>query len=138
MLLGNLGQDPDMRYTSSGTPVCNFSMATQENWTGQGGEKQSRTEWHKIVAWGKLAEICGEWLKKGKQVYIEGKLQTRKWDDREGITRYTTEVVASSMIMLGGGSGGGSQRQEPSEPSGYDGDYRDPQNAVPPDDDIPF
>ena len=108
ILIGNLGKDPEMRYTQSGTAVANFSLATTDSWTGKDGNKEERTEWHNIVAWARLAEICGQYLTKGRQVYIEGRIQTRKWEDRDGNTRYTTEVVAQNMQMLGGrGEGGG-------------------------------
>lgn len=108
ILIGNLGADPEVRYTPSGQAVANFRIATSENWTDREGQKQERTEWHRIVAWGKLAELAGEYLSKGRQVYIEGRLQTRQWDDREGQKRYTTEIVAQNMTFLGGrGEGGG-------------------------------
>ena len=99
ILVGNLGADPEVRYTKSGTPVASFSIATNKKWTDK-GEKKERTEWHKIVAWNKLGEICGEYLKRGNQVYIEGELQTRSWE-KDGIKHYTTEVVAYKMDMLG-------------------------------------
>lgn len=102
ILIGRLGDDPEVRYTAGGSAVANFSIATSEKWTDKdSGEKKERTEWHKIAAWGKLGEICGEYLKKGKQVYIEGHLQTRSWDDKDGNKKYMTEVVASTMVMLG-------------------------------------
>jgi single-strand DNA-binding protein len=101
ILVGNLGRDPQVRYTSSGTPVANFTMATSERWTDPSGERKERTEWHRIVVWGKQAEIVGDYLRKGKQVYIEGSLQTREWTDREGNKRYTTEVRAQRVQMLG-------------------------------------
>ena len=101
ILIGNLGRDPELRYTASGTPVANFTMATSERWTDASGEKKERTEWHRIVVWAKQAEIVGEYLRKGKQVYIEGSLQTRDWTDREGNKRYTTEVRAQRVQMLG-------------------------------------
>ena len=101
ILVGNLGADPTTRHTQSGTAVCNFNIATTERFNNKNGEREERTEWHRIVAWAKLAEICGEYLKKGKQVYIEGRLQTRQWDDKDGNTKYTTEVVAQNMVMLG-------------------------------------
>ncbi len=100
-LVGRLGRDPEQRFTSSGTPVTNFSMATDERWKDQSGERQTRTEWHQIVVWGRLAEICSQYLNKGKLVFIEGRLQTREWDDRDGNRRRTTEIVASDMQMLG-------------------------------------
>lgn len=101
ILVGNLGADPTMRYTPSGTAVANFNVATTERFTNRNGERDSRTEWHRVVAWGRLAEICNQYLKKGKQIYIEGRLQTRNWEDQSGNKRYTTEVVANNMVMLG-------------------------------------
>ena len=101
ILIGNLGRDPEVRYTPSGTAVANFTLATTDNWTNKGGEKESRTEWHRIVAWGRLGEICGEYLSKGSQVYIEGSLQTNEWEDQEGNKRKTTEIRAWRMQMLG-------------------------------------
>jgi single-strand DNA-binding protein len=105
ILVGNLGRDPEMKYTPDGTAIANFSIATSDEWKDKTtGEKKTKTEWHRIVAFRRLAEICGEYLKKGSQVYIEGKLQTRSWEDKEGNKRYTTEVVANQMQMLGGRS----------------------------------
>ncbi len=101
ILVGNLGRDPEVRFTPSGAAVANFTMATTERWTDPSGEKKERTEWHRIVVWGKQAEIAGEYLKKGRQVYVEGSLQTREWTDREGNKRYTTEVRAQRIQMLG-------------------------------------
>lgn len=101
ILIGNLGKDPELRYTPNGTAVGNFNIATNEVWTDKSGEKQTRTEWHRIVTWAKLAEICGEFLTKGKQVYIEGSIQTRSWDDKEGNKRTTTEIRAQRVVMLG-------------------------------------
>lgn len=101
ILIGNLGDDPEVRYTKSGQSVASFSLATSEKWTGKDGNKEEKTEWHKIVVWGKLAEICGEYLTKGKQVYIEGRLQTRDWEDKDGNSKQTTEIVANIMTMLG-------------------------------------
>ena len=101
MLIGNLGKDPELRYTTSGVAVATFSLATNESWKDQDGNQQERTEWHNIVAWKKLAEICAEWLKKGKKVYIEGRIQTRSYDDKNtGAKKYMTEIVADNMIML--------------------------------------
>jgi single-strand DNA-binding protein len=101
MLIGNLGKDPELRYTTSGVAVATFSIATNESWKDQDGNQQERTEWHNIVAWKKLAEICAEWLKKGKKVYIEGRIQTRSYDDKNtGAKKYITEIVAENMIML--------------------------------------
>ena len=103
MLIGNLGSDPELRFTPSGVQVANFSLATTESWTDKSGERQERAEWHRIVLWRRLAEIAGQYLKKGSKIYIEGKLQTRSWEDQNGQKRYTTEVVANSMEMLDGG-----------------------------------
>jgi single-strand DNA-binding protein len=108
IIVGNLGQDPELRYTGSGTAVCNLRLATNESYKDASGEWVDRTEWHSVVAWARLAEICNEYLKKGSQVYIEGSLQTRNYDDKDGITRYTTEIKAREMMMLGGREGGGS------------------------------
>ncbi len=148
MIIGNLGRDPEMRYTPDGTPVATFSVATTETWTGKDGQKESRTEWHRVVAWRGLAEICGEYLKKGKQVYIEGKIQTKEWQDRDGNKRYTTEIVARDMVMLGsprdnagpsaGNAGGYRSRPatepQPGPPDIPDNPYPDNQD----DEDIPF
>mgnify|MGYP001456294444 CR=1 FL=1 len=101
ILVGRLGRDPEMRQTGTGTPVVNFSVATDRVWKNKNGEQEKQTEWHKIIAWGRLAEICNEYLTKGKQVYIEGRLQTNEWEDKDGNKRYTTEVVANEMKMLG-------------------------------------
>jgi single-strand DNA-binding protein len=110
MLIGHLGKDPELRYTSNGIAVASFSIATNEAWKDQDGNLQERTEWHNIVAWRRLAEICGEYLKKGRRVYIEGKIQTRSYDDKNGVKRYMTEVVADDLIMLdGGGAGAGAE-----------------------------
>ncbi len=102
ILIGRLGADPEVRYTSNGGAVANFNMATNESWTDKSGQKQEKTEWHKIVVWGKIAEICGQYLSKGRQAYVEGRLQTREWQDKEGNKRYTTEVVAQTVQFLGG------------------------------------
>ncbi len=149
MLIGNLGVDPEVRYSPSGAAVTNIRIATSESWKDrQTGEMQERTEWHRIVFFGKLAEIAGEYLRKGSKVYVEGRLQTRKWQGQDGQDRYTTEVVANEMQMLDGrggsggmgDSGGGGRSQESSAPR------REPaaqsQQSEPPmddfDDDIPF
>lgn len=124
ILIGNLGADPEIRYTQEGTSVATFNIATTERWTDKSGQKQESTEWHRIVAWRRLAEICGEYLNKGSKVYIEGKLQTRKWQDQNGNDRYTTEIVAREMKMLdsrgdmGGGSTGHFEPPMPDESSG--------------------
>jgi single-strand DNA-binding protein len=101
MLIGHLGKDPEIRYTSEGSPVANFSLATSESWTDKSGSRQERTEWHNIVAWKNLAELAKRFLAKGRQVYIEGRIQTREWNDRDGNKRRTTEVIASQMVLLG-------------------------------------
>jgi len=136
ILIGNLGKDPEIRYTQSGAAVVNFSIATTERWKGQDGQQQEQTEWHNIVAWKRLAEICSEFLSKGSKVYIEGKLQTRKWQDKDGNDRYTTEIVARDMQMLtprGAGSGGSSYGDN-------SGGYNDLPQEPPPNtgDDVPF
>ena len=126
ILVGHLGKDPDSKYLPDSTPVANFTVATDENYKNKSGEKVQKTEWHKIVAFGKLAEICTQYLTKGKLVYIEGRIQTRAWDDKEGVKKYTTEIVASSMQML---DSKGKGEKEP--------DYHTPD---PPDngEDVPF
>jgi single-strand DNA-binding protein len=101
ILIGRLGGDPVKRYTPSGQPVVTFRLATTENWTNREGQKEQRTEWHNIVVWGKLADICDQYLSKGRLVYIEGRIQTREWEDREGNRRWTTEIIANQMQMLG-------------------------------------
>ena len=108
IIVGNVGRDPELRYTQSGQPVASFSIATNERFKDRDGNWKDRTEWHRIVAWARLAEICGEYLRKGSQVYVEGRIQTRDWEDKEGNKRQTTEIVALSMQMLGRrGEGGG-------------------------------
>lgn len=102
ILVGNLGKNPEMRYTQGGAAVANMTLATTERYTDKSGQKQEQTEWHRIVAFGKLAEICGQYLTKGRQVYFEGRIQTRQWQDQQGQKRYTTEIVATNMQMLGG------------------------------------
>jgi len=125
MLIGNLGSDPEVRYTQNQTPVATFSVATSERWTDSEGNKQEHTEWHRVVSWGKLAEICGEHLKKGDKVFIEGKLRTRKWEDKDGNTRYTTEINARDLEMLGGREGADSSASMS-------------ENEPPPSEDVPF
>jgi len=136
ILIGRLGADPEVRYTPSGVAVANFNIATSEEWKDKDtGEKKERTEWHRIVVWSKLGELCGEYLSKGRQVYIEGRLQTRSWDDRDGNKRYTTEIIATDVQFLGGrdaapeskGAGGASASDLASSPI-----------QAPEDDDIPF
>ena len=140
IIVGNLGQDPDTRYMPSGGAVTNFTVATNESWKDkQTGEQKDRTEWHKVAMFGRLAEISAEYLRKGSQVYIEGKLRTRKWQDRDGNDRYTTEIIADEMQMLGG-RGGGSAPMGGGDSSR--GSSQDRGDAPPPaddfDDDIPF
>ncbi len=140
ILIGNLGQDPEVRYMPNGGAVANVTIATTETWKDKNtGEPQERTEWHRVVFYRRLAEIAGEYLKKGSKVYVEGRLQTRKWQDRDGNDRYTTEIIANEMQMLdsrggggnfGGGSGGGQKQAPAAEPA--------PAGAGEFDDDIPF
>lgn len=155
MLIGNLGADPETRFTQDGTCVCNLRLATTEKFKNRAGEQQEKTEWHRVVLWGRLGEIANQYLKKGARVYIEGKIETRKWQDRDGNDKYTTEVRANEMKMLGGGSGsssaggssgssnagsfpahGGSGSNAPksNDPFASAPDFGD----VPVDDDIPF
>lgn len=108
LLIGRLGGDPEVRYTSNGGAVANFTLATNESWTDKSGQKQERTEWHRVVVWGKLGELCGQYLSKGRQAYVEGRLQTRDWTDKDGNKRYTTEIVAQNVQFLGGGAERGS------------------------------
>ena len=140
MLIGNLGKDPEVRYTAGGTAVASFSIATTEKFKGKSGDWEEKTEWHNITLWARLAEIAGEYLSKGKTVYIEGRLQTRKWQDKEGKDRYTTEIVGEKMQMLSSkGEGGGGQRQggRPSQQEHNQGStYEEP--SFNPDDEIPF
>ena len=112
ILIGNLGADPEVRFTTSGTAVANMRLATTEKWTDKNGQKQEQTEWHRLVVFGRLAEICRDYLNKGSRIYVEGRLQTRSWEDQGGNKRYTTEIVVREMKMLSpkGGSGGGGQQ----------------------------
>ncbi|MDD9949370.1 MAG: single-stranded DNA-binding protein [candidate division Zixibacteria bacterium] len=138
ILIGNLGADPEMRYTPAGRAVVNFRMATTRQWNTQDGERREETEWHRIVAFSKLAEICGQYLKKGAPVYVEGRLQTRSWEDQNGMKRYMTEIVANEMQML-------SARQQNELASDPPGGTTSTATEVPPstpeadsDDDLPF
>ena len=142
ILIGNLGRDPELRYTQNGQPVANFSLATSENWTDKtSGEKVEKTEWHRVVVWGRTAEHCSQYLSKGRSVYIEGRLQTRDWEDKEGQKRSTTEVNAQTVQFLGGPRGqnqpdaGSPQTGSPSQPSSTGGDSAGPPAAG---DDVPF
>jgi single-strand DNA-binding protein len=123
ILIGNLGRDPEVRFMPNGDAVCNFSIATSDTWKDKSGEKQSKTEWHNIVMYRRLAEIAGEYLKKGSSVYLEGSLQTRKWQTKEGQDRTTTEVVAREMTMLGGRDGAPAQESQPSSQSGASDEF---------------
>jgi single-strand DNA-binding protein len=136
ILIGRLGRDPEVRYTPDGTAVANFSIATSEEWKDRDtGEKRERTEWHRIVAFRRLGEICGEYLSKGRQVYIEGRIQTREWEDKDGNKRYTTEIVASQMQMLGARDNYESPRREEIK---RDTPSPGPEFSGAQDDDIPF
>ena len=132
ILIGNLGRDPEVKYTQSGTAVANLSLATNEVWTDKAGQKQERTEWHRVVVWGKQAQIVAEHLSKGKQVFVEGSLQTRSWDDREGNKRYTTEVRAVRVLMLGRPEGA---RPEPETTAAEGGAEMPPEMG---DEEVPF
>ena len=110
ILVGNLGKDPEVRYTPSGTPVAQFSLATSRNFKDKTGQRQDKTEWHQIVVWNKLAEFCGEYLSKGRQVYVEGRLEYRTWNDKEGNKRYTTEIIANEIRFVGNRADNGGQR----------------------------
>jgi len=150
LLLGNLGRDPEVRYTASGKAVATFTVATSSRWKDQDGNDQERTEWHRVVAWGRLGEVCGDYLSKGKQVFIEGRIQTREWEDQDGNKRTTVEIIANDLIMLGGGGASEDRRGEESQrrqgpaaaarssaapPRRSDDKFREP---PPPEDDIPF
>ncbi len=137
ILVGHLGADPEMKYGSSGNPFTTFNLATTESWT-KDGQKTEKTEWHRIIAFGKLAEICAQYLTKGKQVYVEGKIQTRSWEDKDGVKRWTTEILCQNMQMLGsaGDAAGGGNTSERNSSYGGGGGM----NQSPPvnEDDIPF
>ncbi|OFZ19601.1 MAG: single-stranded DNA-binding protein [Bdellovibrionales bacterium GWB1_55_8] len=137
ILVGRLGQNPEVRYTPSGAAVANFSVATNESWQDKSGQKQERTEWHKVVVWGKLAELCNQYLAKGRQVYVEGRLQTRQWQDKDNQTKYTTEVQAQTVQFLGGQSTGPGERPVRDEqPAAAGAPMGDPGSFT--EDDIPF
>jgi len=147
ILIGRLGRDPELKYTGTGTPFCRFSMATDDSWTDKAsGERQERTEWHNIVVWDKLAEICNEYLRKGRLVYIEGNLQTREWDDQDGNKKKITEIRARDMVLLGspqgsgaeGGSGGAQQRRSAPAAAGAPASAGASDAGAITDDDIPF
>ena len=147
ILVGNLGRDIELRYTPGGAAVATLSLATAEVWNDKNGQRQERTEWHRVILWGKQAESLQEYLKKGKQIYVEGRLQTRQWDDKDGNKRYTTEVKADRLTLLGGGSGRSntgerrsSNQPESAEDGGAQPESAEDGGAVNPitDDDIPF
>jgi single-strand DNA-binding protein len=150
ILVGRLGKDPETRYMTNGEAVTNATLATSENWKDKSGEKQEKTEWHNLVFYRRLAEVAGEYLKKGAQIYVEGKLQTRKWQTKEGQDRYTTEIIVDQMQMLGSKSSGGSFEvvDKPSAPASYEASSASPGASKPApvkpagfdnfDDDIPF
>ena len=148
ILVGNLGADPDMRYTPSGQGVCEMRIATSESWNDKNGQRQERTEWHRIVVWGKRAEVCSKYLSKGRQVYVEGRIQTRSYDDKDGNKRYITEIIANDVQFLGGGGGreggarAGRSEEGPPPPSeadfGFSGGGGGGGGGGGPDDDIPF
>ncbi len=125
ILLGNLGRDPETRYTTGGDAVCNLNIATSEQWKDKSGEKQEKTEWHRVVLFGRTAEIAGEYLKKGRSVYIEGRLQTKKYTDKDGVEKYSTEIVGDRMQLIGGAREGGGGDAEFSPPSGGGGGRRE-------------
>ena len=147
ILVGNLGRDPELRYTPGGQPVANFSIATSESWNKKDGSgKEERTEWHRIVAWGRTAELCAQYLAKGRTVYIEGRLQTREWENKEGQKQRTTEVIAISVQFIGGGGGAGGAAPRvgqagagaPTTGGGGSGGGGGFDGGPPPDDEIPF
>jgi len=147
ILVGYLGADPDMRYTPSGQGVCELRLATSESWNDKNGQRQERTEWHRVVVWGKRAEVCSKYLSKGRQVYVEGRIQTRTYDDKEGVKKYMTEIIAADVQFLGGGKGEGGGRKDdgPPPPDGDFGGYGGGSGSGGgggggggPDDDIPF
>lgn len=132
ILIGNLGQDPELRYTSSGTAVATFSLATNESWKDHDGNIQERTQWHNIIAWKKAAEICGEYLKKGARIYIEGRLQYRNYDDKNGVKRYVTEIVLDQILMLDSrNAGGGNNNNEAVPPPPIEGSSADKVDDLP-------
>jgi single-strand DNA-binding protein len=140
ILVGNLGRDAELRYTPGGAAVATLNLATTEVWNDKGGQRQEKTEWHRIVLWGKQAESLQEYLTKGKQIYVEGRLQTRQWDDKDGNKRYTTEIKADRITLLGGGGGGrGAPMDRASVPMAHAGGGGDEPPMEPiTDDDIPF
>jgi single-strand DNA-binding protein len=136
ILVGNLGRDAELRYTPAGAAVATLSLATTEVWNDKGGQRQEKTEWHRVVLWGKQAETLNEYLMKGKQIYVEGRLQTREWNDKDGNKRYTTEIRGDRVVLLGGGGGGG-RREAPARGPQESVEAHEPVVPVT-DDDIPF
>jgi single-strand DNA-binding protein len=136
ILVGNLGRDAELRYTPGGSPVATLNLATTEVWNDKGGQRQEKTEWHRVVLWGKQAETLNEYLVKGKQIYVEGRLQTRQWDDKDGNKRYTTEIRGDRVVLLSSGGGGGAARQQARAAAGPD-EMMEPVSDLT-DDDIPF
>lgn len=134
MLIGRTGQDPELRYTNSGTAVANVSLATNKVWTDDNGKRQETGEWHRLVFWDRLAEITAEYAKKGKQIYVEGELQTRQWEDRDGNTKYTTEVKVYTMRLLGGRN----EEQAPGQSSPSGSSTKEAADDFEPDDELPF
>jgi len=139
ILVGNLGRDAELRYTPGGAPVATLNLATTEVWNDKAGQKQEKTEWHRVVLWGKQAESLQEYLTKGKQIYVEGRLQTRQWDDKDGNKRYTTEIKADRITLLGGGGGGGrgASMERGGAAISHGGADEPPMEPIT-DDDIPF
>jgi single-strand DNA-binding protein len=143
ILVGNLGRDAELRYTPGGAPVATLNMATTEVWNDKAGQKQEKTEWHRVVLWGKSAESLSEYLVKGKQIYVEGRLQTRKWQDKDGNDKYSTVIRGDGIVLLGGGGGGGGARQQSRGGAAMGGMMDDSMGGPEPageitDDDIPF
>lgn len=145
ILLGRLGQEPELKYTPGGAAVCNFSLATTEAWTDKSGQKQEKTEWHRVVVWGKLAELCNQYLSKGRQAFVEGRMQTRSWDDKDGNKRYTTEIMASTVQFIGGANANAgstsvdnSYSQAQPQTQAPANDYQIAQDSHFASDDIPF
>jgi single-strand DNA-binding protein len=148
LLIGNLGADPELSYTQSSQAVLKLRLATNESFMNKAGERQERTEWHRVVVWGKRAEALSKFLVKGRQLYIEGRLQTRSWEDKDGQKRYATDIVATEIILLGGGAGAGAGRGAPapgngggrprSDEAGPTADFAEPEPALSGEDDIPF
>jgi single-strand DNA-binding protein len=141
ILIGNLGRDPEIRYVNETTPVANFTLATKESYKDKNGNRQEITEWHNIVVWRGLAEVAEKYLKKGKQIYVEGRIRTRSWDDKEGVKRYTTEVVADNFVMLGRKEGDNTEDRKDGGQHTNNGNEQGSTELVPPvqiDDDLPF